>query len=66
MIGPFSITPSNLVLGMNGMNQMNSTTALGGGHLTISNRTPKGILTNRPEKMRLLTPIAQSPMNKMN
>lgn len=61
MLAPFSITPSNLMLGMN---QLNSSTPIGAGPLTSAIRTtPKGIFTSKVKEGKLLTPVAYSPMN---
>ncbi len=63
--GPFTITPSNLFMGIN-----STTAANQGGLLSTSNRTPKGLLTNKMQgsdkNKLLLTPIAYSPLNKNN
>ena len=45
LVGPFTITPSNLFIGNN---NINTTTAGGSNMLTSMNRTPKGLLTNKP------------------
>lgn len=64
LVGSFTITPSNLFMGSS---CINTTTAGGSNLLTAPNRTPKGLLTNKPqgsEKGKLLTPVAYSPINK--
>ena len=69
LVGPFTITPSNLFMGAGNIN----TTTAGNSNnpLTASNRTPKGLLTNKPQGLEkgklILTPAAAySPMNKVN
>jgi hypothetical protein len=68
-VAPITITPSNLFMGSSNQGNVNTTTAgdrSGNNLLSSTNKTPKGLLTNKQggDKPKLLTPIAYSPINK--